>query len=56
MLRTLRDLLRLGDEDYLAIQFMKQMNHRPTLRVSLLLKSTGDIAPALLDSVTVPTS
>lgn len=48
------DVSRLGDADYLAIQFMKQMHIDP-VAVSLLLRSTGDIAPALLDSVTMPT-
>ncbi len=45
---------RLGDEDYLAIQFMKQMQVDP-VAVALLLRSTGDIAPAALDAVTMPT-
>jgi len=44
---------RLGDEDYLAIQFMKQMQVDP-VAVRLLLLSTGDIAPAALDALTMP--
>lgn len=48
------DLSRLGDADYLAIQFMKQMNVDP-VALALLLHSTGNIEPALLDSVSMPT-
>lgn len=48
------DVSRLGDADYLAIQFMKQMNVDP-VAVSLLLRSTADIAPPLLASMTMPT-
>lgn len=47
------EVSRLGDSDYLAIQFMKQMNVDP-VAVSLLLRSTGDLAPALLDSMVMP--
>ncbi len=48
------DISRLGDADYLAIQFMKQMNVDP-VALALLLRSTGNIAPALLDSASMPT-
>jgi pimeloyl-ACP methyl ester carboxylesterase len=48
------DVSRLGDTDYLAIQFMKQMNVDP-VALAMLLRSTGDIAPALLDSASMPT-
>jgi pimeloyl-ACP methyl ester carboxylesterase len=48
------DISRLGDMDYLAIQFMKQMNVDP-VALALLLRSTGDIAPTLLDSASMPT-
>jgi pimeloyl-ACP methyl ester carboxylesterase len=48
------DVSRLGDSDYLSIQFMKQMGIDP-VAVSLLLRSTGDIAPHLLDAATMPT-
>jgi pimeloyl-ACP methyl ester carboxylesterase len=47
------DLSRLGDADYLAIQFMKQMNVDP-VALALLLRSTGNLAPALLDNVRMP--
>jgi len=48
------DLSRLGDADYLAIQFMKQMNVDP-IALALLLRSTDNIEPALLDNVRMPT-
>lgn len=48
------DISRLGDEDYLSIQFMKQMNVDP-VALALLLRSTGNIAPALLDRASMPT-
>jgi pimeloyl-ACP methyl ester carboxylesterase len=48
------DLSRLGDADYLAIQFMKQMNVDP-VALALLLRSTGDIESASLGSASMPT-
>jgi len=47
------ELSRLGDEDYLAIQFMKQMNVDP-VALALLLRSTGDIPPAFLEHARMP--
>ena len=48
------DISKLGDADYLAIQFMKQTGVDPTA-MKLLLRSTGDIADAMLDKVTMET-
>lgn len=47
------DISKLGDEDFLAIQFMKQMGVDP-VAVRLLLESTGDIDPALLARADMP--
>ncbi len=47
------DVARLGDEDYLAIQFMKQMKVDP-VALRLLLRSMGDMPEAMLAEVTVP--
>ena len=48
------DISKLGDADYLAIQFMKQTGVDP-VAMRLLLQSTGDIADSMLDAVTMPT-
>lgn len=48
------DVSKLGDNDYLSIQFMKQMQVDP-VALRLLLLSTSDIAPDLLDAVVMPT-
>jgi len=48
------DVSRLGDEDFLAIQFMKQMKADP-VALRLLLLSMGDMPAETLDSVTTPT-
>jgi pimeloyl-ACP methyl ester carboxylesterase len=45
---------KIGDEDYLSIQFMKTMKADP-IAMRLLLESTSDIAPELLDAATMPT-
>jgi len=48
------DVSKLGDDDYLSIQFMKQMQVDP-LAVRLLLESTSDVAPATLSQITMST-
>ncbi len=47
------DVSRLGDEDYLAIQFMRQMDVDP-VALRLLLLSMGDMPAAMLAEVTTP--
>ena len=45
---------KLGDPDFLSIQFMKTTRADP-VALRLLLESTGNIAPELLDRVAMPT-
>ncbi|MBO9575423.1 MAG: alpha/beta fold hydrolase [Sphingobium sp.] len=45
---------KLGDNDFLAIQFMKNTGVDP-VAMKLLLRSTGDIADAMLDTIAMPT-
>jgi pimeloyl-ACP methyl ester carboxylesterase len=47
------EVSKLGDADYLSIQFMKQMQVDP-VAVGLLLRSTSNIAPETLSAVTMP--
>ena len=46
------EITMLGDDDYLAIQFMKQMKVDP-VALALLLRSTGDISPDFLAAATM---